>query len=740
MLEFTSLHLQNYAIWRDVTFDFEPGLTFVHGTNRSGKSALLKAMRPVLFGSDLVPQGGHITWTGANAGQRLMLEAHRRGKTNRYAVQVDGQAQHAERIADGRDLIDGLIGIPESLFDSTILLDGTNKHPLAQGKSSQRLDWIYEILAFASYYESQARRVDALLKPVNKQASSAVVLREQIRALRPPTPPSTDTSVEDLQTELDTLRAAVRALDAKVYQIEAVLNVDIEKPARRAGAVQTELEAVDNEYIALLETKRVWEQQAAQLERLERLDSAVRTTRAAYREACAQIERKPANPERAIPKLLEWIKAANRNLDHAAENDALWADQASTRALIQRTPTHDRSLAWLDREIERERENVAVARRTASAHNGTETTCSLCGSDLSDRVAHARRAAKELRRAQDALAVLQVDRDIVHARTLEGGLVSRAGPQHLATLRTNLQQLGAALEAAEAYAAATTRRADAGDTTVVAEPNLDRIKHLSQQRRDLQGEYARAAAYEGLMRGLRGNPYADYGVDRLNAVYAKARRLQRERGERITTLQDQLIRAQTAAALHDEYTRSAASLRTAFAEVRGAITDQKVLRELKAVFGRDGLPARRLETGLELFVEGLNQYAPLVWNEPYKFDIVVGPRRCDIIAHRNREATSINNTMSGSEQRGWQLVSALALLRILPPSSRANTIVLDELEANSDDATRHRYVREGIPEVCKMVPQVVVVSPLDRKHLPVQCNREFVVHKRAGRSTLQRVQ
>src|SRR5690606_9421938 len=135
---------------------------------------------------------------------------------------------------------------------------------------------------------------------------------------------------------------------------------------------------------------------------------------------------------------------------------------------------------------------------------------------------------------------------------------------------------------------------------------------------------------------------------------------------------------------YSKYRKDRTTLIETATPLKRAHKDNQLLAIAKKALGRDGFRTRRLESTMELFVNNLNEFVPLLWNEPFKFEIEIGKRKCDIIAHRNNKS-GVVSTISGSEKRRWQLLSALAMLRLLPANRRCDTIILDELEANLDE-------------------------------------------------------
>jgi DNA repair exonuclease SbcCD ATPase subunit len=104
-----------------------------------------------------------------------------------------------------------------------------------------------------------------------------------------------------------------------------------------------------------------------------------------------------------------------------------------------------------------------------------------------------------------------------------------------------------------------------------------------------------------------------------------------------------------------------------------------------------------------------------------------------MVSRRNGASSDVRY-FSGAESRLFAIVFLLAILPMIPDSRRTNILILDEPTANMDDAALEIFRDVLLPQLQKIVPSVIVVSPnpeIVPQHAPV-----FTVLKKNGKSKL----
>ena len=141
------------------------------------------------------------------------------------------------------------------------------------------------------------------------------------------------------------------------------------------------------------------------------------------------------------------------------------------------------------------------------------------------------------------------------------------------------------------------------------------------------------------------------------------------------------------------------------------LEDIPALEVLVRAYSTKGLRLSAISSIAQTLSSSLNENAHMLFSEPFSFDVNITDTRFDIIVDRSPESSDIRK-LSKSEQRRFSMLYAYCLNELIPPSSRSNLIVLDEMEDGSSDVNRKLYREVFLPHLNSVVPNVFVVSPL----------------------------
>lgn len=175
-------------------------------------------------------------------------------------------------------------------------------------------------------------------------------------------------------------------------------------------------------------------------------------------------------------------------------------------------------------------------------------------------------------------------------------------------------------------------------------------------------------------------------------------------------------------------------------EKEEALRDAPVLDMLKSVYGSKGLKRRKM---LEYanFMEGtMNRYSDAIFHERFRFKFDVGPNSFDIVAitgKGKKERVRDVRVLSGAEGGAFSFLTLAALLFMLPSRQRTNICVLDEMDFGFDPEGRAMLINSFIPELSKIIPHILVVTPLNDEY---PGSRSFVATKDGDTTTLTPVQ
>ena len=227
---------------------------------------------------------------------------------------------------------------------------------------------------------------------------------------------------------------------------------------------------------------------------------------------------------------------------------------------------------------------------------------------------------------------------------------------------------------------------------------------------------------------LRGLP--DVGADDLpdavDLAPAKAE-LAKLRGQ-IGELSDWIARAA-------ESNANARGIEARLKEIDKALTDKPVLDVLADAYGPKGLRLLALKGAAEVLTGNLNRLSGILFPDNMEFHINVDVNQMDITAVRSDGRASDVRHLSGAESRMFSLIWMAAMLPMIPDNRRCNLVVLDEFEANLDEATRQILLKEYLPMLTSIVPHVIFVTPNEIS--PSSKRRVLQVEKRGDTSTVR---
>ena len=733
MYNLEKIRLTNYLLWEDMEFEFLPGISHLFGKNRSGKSLIASALPSALYDVDLVPQNSRATVTMVNGKTEYDFSVfNQTGKRNKFEVAINGRSQKTETTNAARSIIDEHLcnNIQYGLFETTVSVSGLTTHPLAKkgAKTAQRLDWIHETLAYASILDSYLDDVEKLIKSKRDDSVKFGLLSGQLSKLEPIEKPTENS--DDIRTELEQYRVKIRDLEDKQRLLTEAINhteKQIEKPEmslEKAEKLYAGVKALVKFYNDLKPLYDSYDEDIAKYNEVMEKKESYKST---YKNLCTKLDRKAINPKDAVDEIEEELNKLQQNIKAAYANNSVYESQTEQRELANSGVIYRWDEVGYNRRIADLKDRITITSAQIKAAASGKRNCPLCGSKTPHE--HDIEQIKvENKKCKKRLAEYETELSVYLAKQVE--YVKFVNIDKLEAKVGKLKQL---LAAAQNYLKYNIKLQKPEKVEYDADKHKNakaKVEKFNSMIIDIKAFNKAKASKTVTDNPYVGNFKADNMVE-LSNVERKLRTLYAKQ----TGLTDKRVNLETSVALYRRYREDRVRIIEEAKPLKQANSDTRLLAIAKKALGRDGFRSKRLESTLELFVNNLNEFAPLIWDEPFKFEIETGPRKCDVIVHRNKKAGT-TTTLSGSEQRCWQLLCAISMLRLLPDNRRCNTIILDELEANMDTNSRHKMMQDFLPELQKTVDNILVISPLTKKELGFTPERTYMVEKRSGKSRL----
>lgn len=721
-----TLSLSKIVYFRDTTkFDFKPGLTFILGrnlqrrgprtSNGSGKSLLFGVLPNILFDShptvtkNVRSVQKQIYEKGSSASVELSVGKHSyvyKKAGSKTELTRDGKNLKS-RIA--RDQFRALIDLSEEEFFSTVYLDSRRTNSFQLGTSAERFSFITALF--------RLQNLDDIRKHINRCISE---LNSDKRLLE-----QTSLDLEEAKTKLSTLPKDAQS---------------------KADAISLWLKKASVQAQRLTATQHQWENYKKwQLEKDKLSDlPASKYTVKELRSFISKLDGYEA-------ELRQWTKQRRLHEKHRAELETLDLDDSSYDSMVKRKnsivvidkpdkPEGDLTAAGriakkatlprAENVYAKSKAKVSVLKEQLDTFNsevGEADNCPTCHSELSASTKKAIRQNFELqiealtKKVKTASLCINAHKIVAEYKDYEDELKKYTAYKQAA-------------KEIEAYPFAKVKRKlelkSILSTESLKKPKAPVSIPPSFTRESLEAELVLCQKREQQKQVV-----ATLSVDKpeteidVNAV----KKLNAEVSEKLSALPE----LQAKASDRKSTLSTVRSLTERVTDMQSKLEDLPVYSMLSGAYSASGLKLLMIQRIAKALEKNLNTYSNQIFSEDFKFTFHVEDNNFGISVTRKfagKDTTSDIRHLSGAESRLFIFLFVLALLPLIPDKRRMNILVMDEPDANMDDATREIFRDSLLPRLAKIVPSVVVISP--NSEVVPQHGRVYTVVKNNGSSKL----
>lgn len=170
---------------------------------------------------------------------------------------------------------------------------------------------------------------------------------------------------------------------------------------------------------------------------------------------------------------------------------------------------------------------------------------------------------------------------------------------------------------------------------------------------------------------------------------------------------------------HKQLKAKADKVKAEVEELKTKLADIPILEKLIEIYGKNGRKLQVMQQFAKALETRMNDNAPLIFPEPMRFEFTVGPNSMELMVTRGTGKKAVMSDvrfLSGAETKQFNLCFVSALIPMLPASKRSNMIVLDEVDSGMNEVAAERFRNDFLPELQKIVPHVVIITPLDEQY------------------------
>ena len=188
----------------------------------------------------------------------------------------------------------------------------------------------------------------------------------------------------------------------------------------------------------------------------------------------------------------------------------------------------------------------------------------------------------------------------------------------------------------------------------------------------------------------------------------------------------------------------AASVRAEIAELSDRIGDLNTkvedldaLKVLEGAFSKKGIELILIKSLCSSLEQQVNKYSKLIFPEDYTFTFELDTNFSILVTrvHNSNAETSDVRKLSGAERKLFSLVLLISLLTFIPKSKRTNLLVLDEPTAAMGEDNKASLIR-FLPVLQSIIPNIVVITPLDKQDYAVINPKVWTVQKKGLQSRI----
>ena len=635
---------------------------------------------------------------------------YEQAKSGKYVVYENGEPLKHDKVANSVSTMQTLFPVCEDAWHHLVVLSSAHPAPFMMAKPEARRNFFSELFNYA-YFDELASMAKRQITEKSKTASKLEGFASSIETLRASLSQIPEVDESELESDLNTLLELQDKINGRLSLAEFT------KIKKRLGELETELDdEVDEKH---LEAAKAYLEKTQ--DHVSKLSVKIAFSESKKKELLAYKE-----DSREFSESLESLADFNISEDPkqaVSDINALLAllelvgdEDIHTLASVQVLNLTKRDiLAFRETYAEQQ---VLEAEKTSIEHSLAgirkvlknikgHAKCPFCASDVDEDHFRA-----ELKRLSDELDVVDEKLDAIVTKDF----------RLLVRYANNLSNNSFCKSLTSGVDWCKLKKIE--DSRSVLKLVLRQAKRL-QDRVPPEGTHDVAELKARLtnvkLKREKAQEYIDF-ANNLGSLATEYRKLKKKIAgldedemqqdlEELVALKRSVEERQKHQEKRESFLSMIAQIKKDSAKEAKVLEDIPALEVLVRAYSTKGLRLSAISAIAQTLSSSLNENAHMLFSEPFSFDVNITDTRFDIMVDRSPESSDIRK-LSKSEQRRFSMLYAYCLNELIPPSSRSNLIVLDEMEDGSSDVNRKLYREVFLPHLNSVVPNVFVVSPL----------------------------
>lgn len=635
---------------------------------------------------------------------------YEQAKSGKYVVYENGEPLKHDKVANSVSTMQTLFPVCEDAWHHLVVLSSAHPAPFMMAKPEARRNFFSELFNYA-YFDELASMAKRQITEKSKTASKLEGYASSIETLRASLSKIPEVDESELESDLNTLLELQDKINGRLSLAEFT------KIKKRLGELETELDdEVDEKH---LEAAKAYLEKTQ--DHVSKLSVKIAFSEAKKKELLAYKE-----DSREFSESLESLADFNISQDPkqaVSDINALLAllelvgdEDIPTLASVQVLNLTKRDiLAFRETYAEQQ---VLEAEKTSIEHSLAgirkvlknikgHAKCPFCASDVDEDHFRA-----ELKRLGDELDAVDEKLDAIvtkEFRSLARYANNLSNNSFCKSLTSGVDWCKLKkIESSRSVLKLVLRQAKRLQDRVPPEGTHD-VAELKARLNNVKLKREKAQEYIDFANNL-GSLATEYRKLKKKIAGLDEDEMQQDL-EELVALKRSVEERQKHQEKRESFLSMIAQIKKDSAKEAQVLEDIPALEVLVRAYSTKGLRLSAISAIAQTLSSSLNENAHMLFSEPFSFDVNITDTRFDIMVDRSPESSDIRK-LSKSEQRRFSMLYAYCLNELIPPSSRSNLIVLDEMEDGSSDVNRKLYREVFLPHLNSIIPNVFVVSPL----------------------------